>query len=442
MSIQMGHSRVFVKSFGCSSNVADGEFMIGCLSEAGFQVVGSVREADVLIYNTCAVKTPTENRVVGILKKTAVDTDKRLIVAGCLPLINFERLKSEVKFDAVLGPGCSVNVGDAVQKVLNGEKIVWLNETVKAKPCLNLPRSAVNPVVSIVPVAYGCLGSCSYCCVVFARGHLRSCSVDEVVSRIKRDLSSGAKEVWLTGQDMACYGKDIDVNLADLLRKVCEIEGEFWVRVGMMRPDHVLDILSDLIDAFQNEHVFKFLHLPVQSGDNEVLKRMNRFYSAEDFRHTVDAFRKAIPNMTLATDVICGFPGESPEAFQQTLQQIEDVRPDIVNVSKFFPRPKTIAEEMTPRVSPSEVRDRSRKMANLAKRIAFENNSNWMDWRGRVLVDERGKHTNTLVGRNFAYKPIVVKRGDESLLGTHVKVHVMKTFQTHLEATIIDRQSS
>jgi len=295
----------------------------------------------------------------------------------------------------------------------------------------------VNPVVSIVPVAYGCLGSCSYCCVVFARGHLHSCSVDEVVRRIKCDLDSGAKEVWLTGQDIACYGRDIGVNLVGLLREVCALEGEFLVRVGMMTPNIALDMLPELVEIFQNEHIFKFVHLPVQSGDDAVLKRMNRLYSVDDFKRIVVVFRKAVPNITLATDVICGFPGEGAEAFERTLRLIGDVKPDVVNVSKFFPRPKTSAEKMTPTVSSLEVTERSKRMADLVRRILLEKNKGWMNWKGRVLMDELGKQPNSLIGRNFAYKPIVIKSENQSLLGSFVNAHVTKTFQTYLEAETI-----
>jgi MiaB-like tRNA modifying enzyme len=353
-------------------------------------------------------------------------------------LINFERLKDEIKFNAVLGPGYYAKIVDAVNKVINNERFVWLDEPATSKPCLNLPRLAKNPIVSIIPAAYGCLGSCSYCCVVFARGHLRSCSPSEVARRVRLDLRLGAKEVWLTGQDMACYGKDINLNLVDLLRKVCAIEGEFLTRVGMMTPNQVLDMLPELTEAFRNEHIFKFLHLPVQSGDDEVLKSMNRLYSIREFKRIVEAFRKAIPNITLATDVICGFPGESQEAFEQTLRLIEEVEPDVVNVSKFFSRPKTFAEKMVPKVPPLQINERSEKMASLAKRISTEKNCAWMNWKGRILIDELGKQSNSFIGRNFAYKPVVVKSKNQSLFGNFVNVHVTRTFQTYLEAEFAD----
>jgi len=428
--------RVFVKSFGCSSNLADGEFLRGCLSKAGFELVDEMTDADVLIYNTCAVKSPTENRIIEELKKSA-KLKKKLIVTGCLPLINLERLKSEVEFDGVLGPASGSKIVEAVQKVLRGEKVQWLDDYAKVKPRLDLPKQTVNPVISIVPVAYGCLGSCSYCCVVFARGHLRSCETEEIVQRIQNDMRFSAKEIWLTGQDMACYGRDIDLNLVNLLQEVCSIKGDFFVRVGMMTPNYVLDMLDELVEAFRNEHVFKFLHLPVQSGDNEVLKRMNRFYSVEDFQRIMEAFRRTIPNITISTDVICGFPTESEEAFERTLTLIEQVKPDIVNVSKFFSRPGTSAEKMESIVSASNVTERSKRLAELVRRISAEKNRAWMNWTGKILIDEKGKQPDSWIGRNFVYKPIVIKSKDETLFGKFQNVRVVETFQTYLEAVIV-----
>ncbi|MGB9778404.1 MAG: radical SAM protein, partial [Candidatus Bathyarchaeales archaeon] len=256
--------KVFVKSFGCSTNLADGEVLAGCLAEAGYQIVDSSSAADVLIINTCAVKEPTENRMIEILKR--VPANKKLVVAGCLPLINFERLCREVRFDGVVGPAAGNMIIDAVGRVLNGEKVVALNGTVNAKPNLNLPHIFSNPIVSIIPISYGCLGSCAYCCVVFARGNLRSYGIQEIVERVKSDLAMGVREFWLTSQDTACYGRDIGTNLAELLWALCDIEGDFKIRVGMMTPNMALGILENLIQAFKNDKVFKFVHLPIQSG--------------------------------------------------------------------------------------------------------------------------------------------------------------------------------
>jgi len=422
--------RVYVESFGCSANVADGEVIAGCLSEAGFEVVGCPRDAEILVCNTCAVKSPTENRVMDVLRKAP--RDKRLVVTGCLPLINFERLKSEMEFDGVTGPAPGDKIVEVLRRVAAGEKVVFLGGA--SKPSLCLPRIPVNPVVSIVPINYGCLGNCSYCCVRFARGRLRSYSVDEVVERVRQDLVSGAKEVWLTSQDAACYGKDIGAGLADLLVRVCEVEGDFFVRAGMMNPDHVLGMLDELVEAYKCGKVFKFLHLPVQSGDDEVLELMNRHYTVDDFRAVVHAFRKEIPRLTLSTDVICGFPGEGREAFERTKRLLAEVQPDIVNVSKFFSRPRTPAEKMVA-LSPNEVKRRSKEVAGLSRRISFERNRAWMGWEGTALFDEMGKGVSW-VGRNFAYKPVVVKGGG-SLVGRFVPVRLVDAFSSYLEAEIL-----
>jgi threonylcarbamoyladenosine tRNA methylthiotransferase CDKAL1 len=423
-------NRVYVKSFGCPTNLADGEAVAGCLLNSGFDIVGEIRNADILIYNTCAVKSPTENRIMNILRKAP--RGKLLIVMGCLPLINFERLKAEVNFNGVVGPAPGAKIVEVVRRVVHGEKVVTLLS--KSKPRLNLPKVSLNSIRGIIPINYGCLGTCSYCCVLFARGRLRSYSVTEIVERTKRDLASGAKEIWLTSQDTACYGKDIASNLADLMRRISEIEGKFFVRVGMMTPNQALEILDDLVKAYENEKIFKFLHLPVQSGDDGVLRTMNRFYDVDDFKKIVSTFRKEIPRMTVATDVICGFPSESKEAFEQTIRLVKEIQPDVVNISKFFPRPHTPARRNMV-LSPQDVKERSKQMAKLSRKISLEKNRAWKDWEGTVLFDEEGKG-GSWIGRNYACKPMVTT-SDRFLLGKFVKVRVRKAFPTYLETEVI-----
>jgi MiaB-like tRNA modifying enzyme len=369
--------------------------------------------------------------MIEILKR--VPANKKLVVAGCLPLINFERLCKEVCFDGVVGPAVGDTIVGVVRRVVDGEKVVVVKGAVNAKPSLNLPRIHLNPVIGIIPISYGCLGSCAYCCVVFARGRLRSYSIKEIVERVKMDLAMGVREFWLTSQDTACYGRDIGTNLAELLWALCDVEGDFKIRVGMMAPNMALNILEDLIQAYKNDKVFKFVHLPVQSGDDDVLEKMRRFYSIADFKKIVNTFRDNFPELTLATDVICGFPGESEEAFGKTLQLIKEVKPDIVNVSKFFARPGTIAAEMSDSVPKPEIKRRSAIAAELARTIAFEQNQRWIGWSGEIFVDEVGKASGSWVGRNFAYKPIIVKNRD-NLLGKTVKVKVVRAFSTYLEA--------
>ena len=428
--------RVFVKNFGCSSNTADGEVLAGCLAQAGFQIVNSEPEADLLIYNTCAVKGPTENRIIDSIKHAP--KNKKIVVAGCLTKISFERLCREAYFDGAVGPAVGKEIVDVVTRVLAGERVIDL-DAAKNKPLLSLPRHISNPVVSVVPINYGCLGSCSYCCVVFARGHLRSYSIKEVVDRVQSDYAAGAKEFWITSQDTASYGRDLGIDLAELLTALGDLEGDFQVRVGMMTPNLVTEMQSRLITAFITPKIFKFLHLPVQSGDDTVLQYMRRFYTASEFKGIVNTFRNEFPQLTLATDVIVGFPGETEEAFENTLRLLEEVKPDVVNVSKFFARPKTVAAKMKEGlVNKEETKRRSTVTAELVKRLSAERNLRWVGWTGEMLVDEKGKVEGSWVGRNFAYKPIAIKSAD-NLLGKTLQVKVVEATATYLKGEVTEK---
>ncbi|RLG91799.1 MAG: hypothetical protein DRO36_03390 [Candidatus Hecatellales archaeon] len=420
--------KIYVKSFGCSTNIADGEVIAGCLKKAGYTITQNLSEAEIVIYNTCAVKSPTEDKMINLLKN--VPPNKKLIVAGCLPLINFERVKREARFDGVIGPAPGDRIVDLVKRVEKGEKHVILRNDFK--PSLSLPRFCSSQVVRIIPVAYGCIGACSFCCVRFARGKLRSYHPEEILWEVEKSVKKeGVKEVWLTSQDLAAYGKDLGLSLIDLLDKVVRVEGKFFIRLGMMNPKNVLEFLEDLAKIYMDKKVFKFIHLPLQSGDDEVLRLMNRPYSVEDFKRIVSFLRSKIPDLTLATDIICGFPGETEEAFNRSLRLIEEIKPDIVNISKFYPRPRTPASKME-MLPTSEVKRRSKLMTKLTAKISLEKNLRWVNWHGEILVDEKG-FKGSWVGRNFAYKPMVLTENNQNLMGKYLDVKVVKAHQNYLE---------
>ena len=426
--------QVFIRSFGCSSNTADSEVLAGCLNQAGFKIADSEAGAEIVIYNTCAVKGPTENRIINALKQ--ISSQKKVIIAGCLPLVSFERLVAEVRYEGIVGPAAADKIVEAVNRVISGEKFVDLEDASTSKPPLLLPRIRVNPKISVIPINYGCLGSCAYCCVVRARGNLRSYGISEILERVQEDVSNGTKEIWLTSQDTAAYGRDIGTDLAELVKAVTSAKGYFKVRVGMMTPNIARPILGDLLQAFKNEKVFKFAHLPVQSGDDGVLRRMRRGYTTEDFEDLVQKFRNVFPKITLSTDVICGFPGETSEAFENTIQLINRVRPDVVNVSKFFARPKTLASEMLgDAVEKSEIKRRSTLMTKFASQVGFERNNLWLGWKGEIFVDEKGKIPGSWIGRNFAYKPVSIT-SNSSMFGKRVRVNISNVFPTYLAGKI------
>jgi MiaB-like tRNA modifying enzyme len=421
--------KIAIKTYGCAANTADTETTTGILTNHGHQITTEA-EADIIIFNSCAVKGPTENRIINAIKQTP--KTKKIIIIGCLPKISMERLYHEAQFDGIAGPSIGKEIIDLVNRVASGEKITTIPQTPKEKPSLTLPKINTNPIVSILPINFGCLGSCAYCAVVFARGKLQSYSIPEIIQRVKTDIAAGVCEFWVTSQDTAAYGRDIGNNLAELLRSIGAVEGEFKVRVGMMTPNMISDMQPELIEAYKNPKIFKFLHFPIQSGDDQVLKRMRRFYTTNEFKESVAAFRAASPELTLATDIIVGFPGETKQAFENTLQLLKEIKPDVTNVSKFFARPKTLAAEMTEdKVSVEEIKQRSIAISSLVKQLSLEKNMQWQNWSGEMLVDEIGKVEGSWFGRNFAYKPIVVK-STQNLLGKTLNVRVVKVTGTYL----------
>jgi MiaB-like tRNA modifying enzyme len=328
---------------------------------------------------------------------------------------------------SLLGPDSVQKVVDVVKAAINGEKIVCLDEIKKPKLCI--PRVRKNSVIHITPVASGCLSNCSYCCVKFARGRLFSYPPELIVEEIKQALKEGCKEIWITSQDNGCYGLDTNTNLPELLKQITKINGRFFIRVGMMSPTFVKNFTKELVEAYKSEKIFKFLHLPVEAGSDRVLKLMKRGYRTKDFLNIVKEFRKEFPLLTLATDIIVGFPGEKTKDFEMTVKLIKEVKPDVVNISKFGVRPGTEAEKMR-QLPYKVVKKRSAKLTQIVKKLQLKQNKKWLDWKGNILVDEIGKK-GTFIGRNFAYKPVVI-HSSQNLLGKFVKVRITDVKATYL----------
>jgi len=427
-----GKKGIYVENYGCTANRYDLEIILAYLIEAGYGLSATPEGADVIIVNTCGVKKQTEDKVLWRLK-VLNRLNKPFIVAGCLPRINLPAIEEAApNFSIAMDPQSIDKILLAVKEAEGGGKNKRLfSGEPKIKP--KLPKVRTNEFVEILQIAEGCRSACSFCCTRFARGKLFSYPKEILIDRVGGSVKDGVKEVWLTAQDTGAYGRDIGTDLAELLKDICTVKGKFFMRVGMMNPCHAMEILDRLIEAYKDERIFKFLHLPVQSGDDEVLELMNRPYTAEDFKTIVYSFRKEIPQITLATDIICGFPGESEEAFQRSVELIEEIRPDVLNISKFFPRPKTSAEKME-QIPVQEVKERSLRLSTAFWRICHEKNHAWLNWEGEIIVDEKGKG-GSWVGRNFAYKPIVVK-SRKKLLGKFLQVKVEKAFPTYLVAEI------
>ena len=425
-----GMARIHVEVYGCSANQADFEMVQGLLCGAGHTLVGEPEAADASVVLTCTVKTPTERKIVKRIRRLSA-LGGPLVVAGCMPEAQRGLVEETAPGASMVGPDNLLDIVDVVEATIEGGRVEALQGGVLDRTCL--PRIRRNPVIHIAPVASGCLGDCSYCIVRRARGRLSSFPAERIVDDAKRALGEGCREIWVTAEDTAAY-RDGEIGLPQLLGELANLEGRFFIRVGMMNPNNALPILDDLIEAFGSEKVFKFLHVPVQSGNDEVLGRMRRRYSVDDFRGLVRRIRVAFPMLTLSTDIICGFPGETEEQFQDSLRLIEEVKPEVLNISRFWPRPGTEAEAMDSQLHGRETKDRSRRLSALWRRQSLEGSQQWKGWEGEILIDEVGKE-GSMVGRNFAYKPVVIE--DEIDLGDIVKVRVTEAHGGYLSGMTV-----
>lgn len=411
--------KVYGEFYGCSANKSDHEIMLGLMKNAGMSIVDSPNKSDINFITTCAVKTPTVNRILFRVRELT-GYKKPLIVAGCLSKIDRERrLVEKINPRAsFIGPDSITKIVDITHATLNGKKILALGRIEKEK--VNLPHIRTNPIIDIIQINSGCLSSCDFCATKLARGKLYSYRPYSIRKQIEQALNDGCKEIWLTSQDLSAYGRDIKTNLSSLLESVTKIEGKFFVRVGMMNPLHFNKVeIKDLIDVYKNEKIFKFLHLCVQSGSNEVLKIMKRGYTVEDFVYYVERFRREIPELTLATDVIVGHPGENEEDFEQTVKLVKKIEPDIANISKFGSRPGTIASKMN-QIPEDVVNERSKILSRIVRDIAYKKNKKWVGWKGEVLIN--GIKDVFSTGSNYAYKPVLIKGNNK--IGEFLNVEI------------------
>ncbi len=402
-------AKIHFKTYGCTLNQADTEIMEALAVKEGHEIVGESK-ADVIVVNTCTVKASTENKIMHYLKKLKA-SNKKFVIAGCMS-IN----KSLADFKVpVVSAGSIMHINKAINDALANKQSFYLSHSRKD----NLPK-VFTPPIARIPIEDGCLNACYFCQTKLARPGLRSQSHETIKQWIKKGLSLGCKEFDLTGMDTGAYGFDIKSNTVKLLKDVLTIEGDFMIRLGMINPHHARRMLYELIDVFKDKRMFKFIHVPVQSGSNKVLKEMNRGHSVEDFEEVVKAFRKAF-NATVATDIIVGYPTENEKDFEETLELIKRVKPDVVNLSKFTPRKGTKAALMK-QLPTQTIKQRSVKASMVIDEVIRQRNR---EFEGRVfdvLITEKDK------GRTKAYKQVVV----DGEIGTWVKVKITSSSKTSL----------
>jgi len=403
--------KILIETYGCTMNQADSDMIEAILRGRGCQVSVLEGEADVIILNTCTVKGPTENKILERIKRLG-SLDKKLVVAGCMS-VNSDKLR-KITGAPIVWPGAIGKIGEAVGDALCGQATEY--KDVERKE--GLPAAVTRPIMRLA-IAEGCTGACSFCQTKLARPGLRSMRPQAVLKRMADGVAAGAKEIQLTAMDTGAYGLDIGTDLPSLLNRINDIDGDFFVRLGMINPDHALRMKEKLAAALKGPRFYKFLHLPVQSGSEKVCLDMGRKHTVAEFESIVRYFRAENPGITIATDIIVGYPTETEKDFSDTMELLKRVKPDITNVSRFSARPGTKAKELKP-LSTQEVKRRSTEASALVKRICEERNQGLVGNVFDVLITEKQRD---FTGRNEGYKQVVVK-GFEGELGDVVKVKI------------------
>lgn len=412
-------------------NRSDSEAILGIVSKSGHEVASCLGNADLVIVNTCSVKRTTHRKMLRRLKELKNLNGKRIVVAGCLPLIDLKALDRLGTFDGIISCKSISKLDEVLNQILKGESDVRVLTDDREKTSGG-PKLRSSSVGAVIPISEGCNSSCSYCSVKFARGDLESFPLDKLIAETKAALEAGFREMLLTSQDTAAYGLDCGASLPELLNEITSITGNFRVRVGMMNPKNVLPILPELVDSFENEKVYKFLHLPVQSGDDGILQAMKRGYGVKEFLKIVETFRKKIPELFISTDLIVGFPGEGEDEFANTFKLMRDVEPENTNVSRFSPMPRTAASKM-PQVNGREVAARSRRISKLCREISLKKSNNYVGKCVEGFVTERGKNGRLLL-RSGSYRKVVVKDG---MLGEFRRAKITRVSLTHMRGETI-----
>jgi len=394
-------AKIFVEAYGCSASFADSEMISGLIVNGGHTLATDSTDSDLNLIVTCSVKDTTANKMMHRIKSLKA---KPLIVAGCLPKAEQSNVEKFTGNASLLGPNSLGKTLDVINSTLSGRKQIALEDSDLSK--VGLPKVRLNPTVGIVEIASGCMSECTFCQTKLSKGDLSSYRLGDIVRQVETEIKEGCKEVWLTSTDNGCYGFDIGTDLPTLVNLVSEIQEDFMIRVGMMNPMYMPRIKQELIESYDNDKVFKFLHLPVQSGSDKVLNDMKRGHTSQTFREIVKRTKDRFENFTISTDIIVGFPSETEEDFQKTISLLDETKPDVVNLSKYSARPGTDAAELK-QIDAAEIKRRSRIVFDQINKISLESNKKWIGWKGKVLFDE--KTEEGIKGRNYAYKPITVK---------------------------------
>jgi len=414
-----------VDTFGCQQNVADGERLAGMLVEMGCELTRDEAAADIILINTCAIRENAEKRVYGHLGRLshakAAKPEQIICLCGCMA--QRKQVADKVKesyrhVDLVLGPQAEWRLPELLYRVYTEKKRVFSVEDEHGRIAEDVPVVREGGIRAWVSIMYGCNNFCSYCIVPYVRGRERSRDPECIIAEVRELIEAGYKEITLLGQNVNSYGKDLGTgyDFADLLAQIDKIEGDYWLRFMSSQPKDATPKLFDTMAACR--HVAKQLHLPVQSGNDRVLRVMNRPYNRAGYLALIDYARKVMPELVLTSDVIIGFPGETEEEAMDTVSLIHEVKFDALFTFIFSPRPGTPAAKMDDPASREEKQKWFDILCEAQNAYSAEKHASYIGKTVRVLVDGESDDEEHPLSARTEGNRLVRLKGDKSLIGS------------------------
>ncbi|NLM38948.1 MAG: tRNA (N6-isopentenyl adenosine(37)-C2)-methylthiotransferase MiaB [Firmicutes bacterium] len=439
--------RYYLKTMGCQMNEHDSEVIAGILASLGYVPTDELEEADFILYNTCSVRENPERKVYGHIGafRLLKEAKPELVIGicGCMPQQRDELesiLDKLPHVDLIFGTHNIHRLPELLERAQSGERVVEVWDEAEAAPGEDsrdgLPVVRRHNVKAFVNVIYGCTNFCSYCIVPYTRGKEHSRLPEKIVEEVRGLAQQGFKEVTLLGQNVNAYGKDLEINtsFADLLRELNDIDGLQRIR---FTTSHPRDMGDDLIEALADlPKVCEHLHLPVQAGSNRILRRMNRGYTREYYLQLVEKVRKAVPNISLTTDLIVGFPGETDEDFEETLSLVREVRFDSAFTFIFSPRKGTPAAKMHNQVPEEIKKERIYRLIDLQNEISAQYMQQLLDQELEVLIEDLT--SEGLVGRTRTNRQVHFT-GDPSLVGQLTTVRITNASTWSLKGELVEK---
>ena len=423
--------RALVDTFGCQQNVADGERLSGMLAEMGFEPTADEADADVVLLNTCAIREHAEKRVFGTLGELThtkeANPEQIIVLCGCMA--QQKRIADKVResyrhVDLVLGPQAEWRLPELLYGVLTTHKRAFSIDNEHGRIAEDLPVKRDGTVRAWVSIMYGCNNFCSYCIVPYVRGRERSRDPEKIIAECRELIESGYKEIYLLGQNVNSYGNDlpIDYDFADLLAAIDAIPGDYWLRFMSSQPKDATEKLFDTMARCT--HVAKSLHLPVQSGNDRVLKAMHRPYTRQGYLDLIACARRAMPSLVLTSDVIIGFPGETEAEAMDTVSLVEEAKFDALFTFIFSPRPGTPAAEMDDPVPRAEKQRWFDRLLDVQNAYSAEKHASYVGSTLRVLIDGESDDADYPLSARTEGNRLVRVKGDKALIGTFAEVKI------------------